>query len=267
MKKQILLLAILFNSAFAVAQIDLSFGVQGSITGYPQSFNESRGVDIKVLSPVDIHMVSMTLGGFYTSTNPTAWVCPRVYDPVTGVLLASGNDTIPSWMGTDITVPVAYTLKAGQTYRVGFYCYGPAEENGAFMFEPHTMPYNDQYNLVQVTHAYSYAADTIPVYTNIFVPLITINASNLAVQETKNDAQVAVYPNPATASATISFNNAHSTPCTFRLYNAEGQLLSVMEHITGNTITLQRNGLPGGLYFFKITGDGAINGNGKLVWH
>lgn len=78
-----------------------------------------------------------------------------------------------------------------------------------------------------------------------------------SVSEHTGRSSTQVYPNPFSNAATLhiemGMRNASVT-----LYNAVGQTVRHMGHVSGQTITLHRDGLPGGVYLIRVTQDGEV---------
>lgn len=78
----------------------------------------------------------------------------------------------------------------------------------------------------------------------------------------KNNITLA--PNPFSVQSTLHslqpFKNA-----SFTVYNSLGQPVRHIENLNGHSLTLQRNHLPGGLYFFCIRQNGSIISTDKFI--
>ena len=85
-----------------------------------------------------------------------------------------------------------------------------------------------------------------------------------SINEIYLEAIVNIFPNPfstqITLHADINFKDA-----TLIIYNLYGQQVKQIINISGQTITLQRDNLPSGLYFIRLTQDGKIIATDKLV--
>jgi PKD repeat protein len=79
-----------------------------------------------------------------------------------------------------------------------------------------------------------------------------------------NSIQSNPYPNPFTVFTTITFSK-NLTDASLLLYNAIGQKIKTIEHIHSSKITLTRNGLSEGVYFYHILEKGRRVSTGKLV--
>ena len=76
--------------------------------------------------------------------------------------------------------------------------------------------------------------------------------------------RISVYPNPFTSATTlqtaVSLHNA-----TITVYNCFGQTVKEIKNISGQSLTLQRDNLPSGMYFVRLTEEYKINAVHKLV--
>lgn len=170
--------AIVFVAGAEIAsavQIDLTSGTSGSLTAVPQSYNETRAVDITVLSGVDLLVESMTIVGFDGSGVATSAVLgARIYETGTQSLVASAEITVSS--AGPATVPISATLVSGGEYRVGFFAVSTPPENGqAILFYP-DLPYTEAAGLLRINGAYAISDDSFPLYSNIFVPQVSLVA-------------------------------------------------------------------------------------------
>ena len=87
----------------------------------------------------------------------------------------------------------------------------------------------------------------------------TLGIQNLS----ENNTSVSVYPNPfsihTTIQSAIVLKNAILT-----VYNLQGQAVKEIVNISGQTITLNRNNLPSGLYFIRLTENNKVIAANKL---
>lgn len=72
------------------------------------------------------------------------------------------------------------------------------------------------------------------------------------------------FPNPMVDEATLFFEG-HLQNASLIVCNSLGQEVKRISHISGQTLRLQRDHLPGGLYFYQITEENRVIGKGKLV--
>jgi hypothetical protein len=171
-------LALGADLASAQETINLTSGTGGSLTGVPQSFNETRGVDVTVLSGTDLLVESMTLAGFDGSGIATSAVLgARIYNTGTQLLIASADVTTSS-VGP-VTVPISATLVSGGDYRVAFFAVTTPPNHGeATLFDPdglnYLTPYTEADGLMRINGAYDIATDSFPSNPNVFVPQISL---------------------------------------------------------------------------------------------
>lgn len=267
MKKVYILLALLSCVTCTYSQINLASGVTGTITGVAQSFNETRGVDVNVISPVDLQLTSMTLHRFFSGTGDSAYVGARIYNPSNGMLLASNMVSVYNIVNGAVSVPISYTLVSGMSYRISFFCGGPnpPTHNSAAEFQPGSLPYNEGSNLLQIVHAYAYPADTFPSTTNIFVPIITLNLETSGINEMGGNDEVKVYPNPASQKIIIDAGKTILQDATVSLFDMEGTIVRVQYVCEMNKFVIERNELKSGMYTYSIFSNQKILKSGKLL--
>ncbi|HXB39926.1 MAG TPA: T9SS type A sorting domain-containing protein [Bacteroidia bacterium] len=246
--------------------IDLTTGGSGITTNVPQSFNESRGADVTVLSS-PIVVSSMTLKRFCTGTSvDSGYVNAQLFDSNTHALLFS-HDTIvhPMYNGT-VSIPVSFTLAAGHSYRITFSCYGFGNNHNSgsgYMYQP-TFPYYESNNLLRINQAWEGSVDSFPSNTNIFLPFISLGYGAASVNEFEKNLTLNIFPNPFFMQTTLQtdkvFKNASLTIC-----NLQGQTVKQINNLSGHTIILHRDNLPIGLYFVRLTQDGKTFSFDKLI--
>ncbi len=271
MKKQILLITAFFliYTVSHAQMIDLTSGGAGVVTGVPQSYNETRGVDVTVLaSPVNI--TSMTLHRFCSGgANDSGFVGARIYNSATQALLFSHDTVVHPMYDDSVAIPVSYTLSAGQSYRISFSCYGYGNNNNSgsgFMYQP-TFPYNDSGNLLQINSAHAGTVNTFPNNVNIFVPFITLkykNGAPAAINDLNKNTTLNISPNPFSSVASLQsdqlLNNA-----TLVFYNVYGQKVKQLNDLSGSTVSLQRDNLPAGIYFLQLIQQNKLLTTGRIV--
>jgi hypothetical protein len=74
-----------------------------------------------------------------------------------------------------------------------------------------------------------------------------------------------LYPNPASQSATLEFNNPTKQNCTLTLYDSYGKLVQTISGITADKVEIERKNLSNGLYYFQLYSDKEIIASGKLT--
>lgn len=178
-------IAFVLTAELCPTPIDLTSGTSGSLTGVPQSFNETRGVDVTVNPGCgDLVLNAMTLHGLFISS-ASATVGARVYDSNTTALIASAETTVSNGSNLSVTLPLSATLAVGSDYRLSFFVDAGGIGGGGTMFDPDPsglggFPYTDATGTLDINQAYSIASDSFPTNPNIFVPLITLDLSGAA---------------------------------------------------------------------------------------
>lgn len=69
--------------------------------------------------------------------------------------------------------------------------------------------------------------------------------------EESNDAALTIFPNPFSSSTTIQ-TAGNLNDATLIISNAYSQTVKRFEHLYGQSITISRDDLPNGLYFFRL---------------
>lgn len=270
MKKQLLLI-VTFFLIYTVSQaqvIDLTSGGAGVATAVPQSYNETRGVDVTVLA-TPVNITSMTLHRFCTGgANDSGFVGARIYNSATQALLFSHDTVVHPMYNDSVKIPVSYTLSAGQSYRISFSCYGYGNNNNSgsgFMYQP-TFPYNESGNLLQVNSAHAGTVNTFPNNVNIFVPFITLKYKNAAPAGTNdfNNTSLYIAPNPFSSLATLQSDELLQN-ATLVFYNVYGQKVKKLNNLSGSAVSLQRDNLPAGIYFLQLIQDNKLLTTGKII--
>jgi hypothetical protein len=83
----------------------------------------------------------------------------------------------------------------------------------------------------------------------MLVPDSTMNHVN---ENVKDDPEIHTFPNPFVLQTTFRSDHCFND-LSLTLFNASGQKVKHIEHLSGQTITLNRNGLPPGVYFLFLT--------------
>ena len=77
--------------------------------------------------------------------------------------------------------------------------------------------------------------------------------------------KINLFPNPLTSFSTLTFENSNNNTYTLEMYDIQGQLVRTIADITTDEITIQRNNLPGGLYFLQLHSDQELSAIGRLI--
>ncbi|MBI3500233.1 MAG: T9SS type A sorting domain-containing protein [Bacteroidetes bacterium] len=73
--------------------------------------------------------------------------------------------------------------------------------------------------------------------------------------------QLFIYPNPFNSSTTLQ-TNYNFKDATLTVYNSFGQTVAQIKNINGQTITFNRDNLPSGIYFLRLTAPSPSQGEG-----
>lgn len=85
-----------------------------------------------------------------------------------------------------------------------------------------------------------------------------------ALSDGVKPATASVSPNPFSLETTLQFERSLDD-ATLKIYNSQGQVVRLMNHLSGQTIILQRNDLPNGIYFIILQEDHEIITTMKVV--
>jgi Leucine-rich repeat (LRR) protein len=117
--------------------------------------------------------------------------------------------------------------------------------------------------------AFIYFDANLPVATNIYTHTIGENLSTIFITSIdvvdNQQFSISVRPNPMHDAAVFEIRDSQSPHyALLTLYNTLGQAVKTQSFI-GQTLVLQRDDLPQGCYFYKITSGGTSVAQGKLV--
>ena len=74
-----------------------------------------------------------------------------------------------------------------------------------------------------------------------------------------------VYPNPFTDQATVELPELPKGPVTLEVFSVEGRLVQRRVYPRSRKLPLDRKGMQGGMYLFRIQADGTMLGSGRLM--
>ena len=94
--------------------------------------------------------------------------------------------------------------------------------------------------------------------------LFICDSISVNINENSNQANYHFSPSPFVDQTTLNFRAAKQK-VTLTLYNLSGQLIRKIDNISGNQVTIQRDGLPSGIYSFMLKTDERIIATGKLL--
>ena len=90
------------------------------------------------------------------------------------------------------------------------------------------------------------------------------NPSTTGINENNMRNYISVYPNPFNSSTTIQFNSTINNG-ELNIFNLYGQKIKTINNITGNKIKIDRDNLPSGIYFIRLTQDNKTITTDKLI--
>ncbi len=98
---------------------------------------------------------------------------------------------------------------------------------------------------------------TIPAGAGPFIiPAYRFNTCTQVFQTNVNELSTAanmdVYPNPATARTTVTFDNANNTEHGLEVLNVTGQVVRTYAPQGGNQFDIERGSMPAGMYFARL---------------
>ncbi|MCF8296448.1 MAG: T9SS type A sorting domain-containing protein [Saprospiraceae bacterium] len=76
--------------------------------------------------------------------------------------------------------------------------------------------------------------------------------------------KINIFPNPFSYSITIQTNN-HFKDASLNVYNINGQNVKQINNVSGNTITLNRDNLPNGIYFVRLIENNKVIVSERIV--
>ncbi len=253
---------LLFTSAEAQV-IDDTSGGNGTLTGVGQSYNESRAMDVTVLSAVPVHITSMTIKYLNSGADNTVMLGTRVFNTSNMASVFSHDTTLSmSMINATIIVPVSYTLLPGESYRIGFFCGGPNQDNSAGMYHP-TFPYNESHNLLQINAGKEAINDVYPNNMNIYIPVMNLNYILTTGIDFINPQEntLSLFPNPFNDELTVTTTN--NLPQHICIYDVSSRKCMEQQFDAGTTINTDQ--LSKGVYFYQVTTTDGFIKTGKLV--
>jgi len=87
---------------------------------------------------------------------------------------------------------------------------------------------------------------------------------NLLMKKITKKKIIVVYPNPFTDITTLSFSEP-LLKASLIIYDIFGKEVKRLENLNGKEITISRNGLSKGMYFFRVVEGNTIVGKGKMI--
>jgi photosystem II stability/assembly factor-like uncharacterized protein len=92
----------------------------------------------------------------------------------------------------------------------------------------------------------------------------TSNGGVFVEENQSKESVISIFPNPFSTSTTLQ-TTINLKSATLSIYNALGQEIKTINNISGKQITLQRDNLPEGIYFIRLTEDNETIATKKLM--
>ncbi len=190
-------------------------------------------------------------------------VVTTIQDP-NNVFIIDAFYTIPATVNTttptDIVFSSPVTLEAGKLYLIIVKCFQTATDKIKFKS---TSKGNDDLSTVGygpfgAGNAVNYYVGwaTAPYISLNFDPTLSITEANSEINE------VAIYPNPATTDATVSFDLATSADSKITLSDVSGKTISTntFNNLTNgnNSVIIQTATLVAGIYYVTLEANGSV---------
>jgi Secretion system C-terminal sorting domain len=208
---------------------------------------------------------------FQNTGNDTAFVV-RVIDKIAAEL-----DLTTLRVGS-ASHPMTYSLKANgtleflfQNIRLEDSTSNEPKSHGFVTYKIKTKP-NIVIGSIINNQAFIYFDANAPVATNIYTHTIGENLSTIFISTIEvidnQEFSVKIMPNPMHDAAVFEIGDSRDSQsprdALLTLYNTLGQAVKTQQFIDGKLI-LERDNLPQGCYFYKITNEGKMMAQGKVV--
>lgn len=176
-----LFLLVSFGSITSVMAdtIDVTSGVVSTpVLG--QSYNETRAVDVTVVSPQNLLISSITLSRVRIPVaGPSAIIGARIYDSNGSLLAAQNAQNVVGMLDyQSIQVPIEATLVTGQSYRISFVV-TPGFNSSGDGVSPSQTPYFESSGNLRINSGWAIASDAYPTVPNSLFVHLTIEATRV----------------------------------------------------------------------------------------
>ena len=187
----------------------------------------------------------------------------RLISPSTGTILTGSNILPTSWGSSNATVDFSPTASQCGYYNIEISnvptgCGGTTTVTSSQLIGVNIANCNSNTPLQTVLNAHSVRSNSRQ--SRVFNrpndedtadkvhDLEVLDASKLENEE----FSVQVYPNPMRQSATILVQGAEQQVLNFALYDLLGQVVKQTEFTTNETLSINRNNLPAGMYIYRV---------------
>ncbi|MFH1320980.1 MAG: PKD domain-containing protein [Bacteroidota bacterium] len=163
---------------------------------------------------------------------------------------------------TTITNPVfTFTDQSSSSVVSWLWDFGDDSDSSILQNPVHTYADTGTYAVLLTVYDSAGCMDTALYYV-IIDDTMTVNVPIIY----NKGISVQVFPNPFNSTTTFEvLGTGKPGPLTFELHNILGERVNVMKGISGNKFVISREGLTGGIYFYKISSVDGLFTAGKLV--
>lgn len=220
--------------------------------------------------------IDVTVNGFYGNLNGTGYV--KIYyrngtyvgneaTPGAWTFIDSAMITGTAGSPTLIPIPVNITIPSGQT--VAFYITGTGSGADVDYTDGTTegAVFTDD-GLITVKEGKGVEYPFGTFYTpRIWNGTIDYCMGITSVEQHNNTTTtVNVFPNPFNTTTTFLIDAQQPADnMQLSIYDGNGRLVRQVTNISTNTVTIDREGLAGGMYFYMLTSNNQLLTNGKLI--
>jgi hypothetical protein len=258
MKNLLCAFALLVFSSNDLSSQPIDLFLPFNMTGSPTDMWAGTIVFNITVQAQDVVISSMTFNNFDVGPGNTATVAARIYSfnpqatPNASLLLAQTITTTNVHNGP-VTVPAIFTLKAGKSYRLGFYTYTPNADHTFKVAMPSIVPYFDSNQLIRVDFGGSYTDqnDICPVGGTNDLPYFSLGMNTTRVLSNLSVITKEIYPNPANDHAVISLGKIYSQ-VKIELFNSLGKIAYTQEFNNTSNPSINTSDLCKGLYYVRI---------------
>jgi hypothetical protein len=99
---------------------------------------------------------------------------------------------------------------------------------------------------------------------NTIITVMVIDPTTVSIQELNKDLNLSLAPNPFSYSTSIQLSNPLQS-ATLSIYDILGKEVKHLQNLRGKEITIQRENMKAGMYFYSLTDKTGILGKGKLI--
>ncbi|MBL4736425.1 MAG: T9SS type A sorting domain-containing protein [Flavobacteriales bacterium] len=121
-----------------------------------------------------------------------------------------------------------------------------------------------EYNQFDVLVAMSITPDNT-VFVASGLGYVLKNSSIQSIDAINGEANYSLYPNPFVNKATFEFDNSNMDNHSLTIYDAQGQVVRILNGITSDNIDIERAEFNSGMYLFQLRNDKEIRAAGKMI--